>query len=210
MIFRDYAYDVIWKRKQEQGYYEYYEAEKNFNKIIATLGEFDKNDLIVKIDLQVMNKYGSWSEVNSVCRAIWIKTSQYYLGRKSKYEKLPFARAIEEKERPRGAVKNHAHMLIRLKNIKQHYCNEVIIDNITKICYDLVEVNSKQRQSSNPPVKIRLFPYWEDTDKVLGSAIEYICKTSAREHKIYDPLAEGLYPNKRNHEKTTEDTPYFF
>jgi len=192
MKFRDYAYEVIWKRQKEQGYYEYYEVEKNFYKVIDTLGEFDKNDLIVKIDLQVMNKCGSWGEVDSACNAIRIKASQYFLGRKSKYEKLPFVRAIEEKERKRGVIKNHAHILIRLKAIKQIYSNDAVVDIINKICYDLDEVNSKSRNNDDPPVKVRLFPYWEDTNKELGGAIEYICKTST---KTYNPLIEGLYPN---------------
>jgi len=192
MKFSDYGYEVLWKRKKEQGYYEYLEVEKNFKKVIDALGEFDKNDLIVKIDLQVVNKCGSWGEIDSACNAIRIKASQYFLGRKSRYEKLPFVRAIEEKERPRGGVKNHAHILIRFKAIKQMYSNDAIVDIITKICYDLSEVNSKSRKSSNPPVKVRLFPYWEDTSKELGGAIEYICKTSTT---TYNPLIKGLYPN---------------
>jgi len=192
MKFSDYAYEVIWKRRKEQGYYEYYEVEKNFYKVIDTLGKFDKNDLIAKIDLQVMNKCGSWGEVDSACNAIRIKASQYFLGRKSKYEKLPFVRAIEEKERARGVVKNHAHILIRLKAIKRIYSNSAIVDIFTKICYDLSEVNSKSRKNRNPPVKVRLFPYLEDTNKDLGGAIEYICKTSTT---TYNPLIEGLYPN---------------
>jgi len=192
MKFTDYAYDVIWSRKKTQGYYEYYEVEKNFHNVIDTLGEFDKRDLIVKIDLQQMNKCSSWGEVNSVCRAIWIKTSQYFLGRKSKYVKLPFARAIEEKERPRGGVKNHAHILIRLKDLNQFYTNQQIIDKIMNICYDMDELNSKSRNNRNPPVKIRLFPYWEDNNKDCGRAIEYICKTTTNTN---NPLEEGLYPN---------------
>ena len=192
MKFSDYAYDVIWSRKKAQGYYDYYEVEKNFYKVIDTLGKFDKRDLIVKIDLQEMNKCGSWGEVSSVCRAIWIKTSQYFLGRKSKYEKLPFARAIEEKERPRGGVKNHAHILMRLEDLKQFHTHQQIIDKIMNICYNMEEVNSKSRNNLKPPVNIRLFPCWEDNNKDCGGAIEYICKTTT---KTYDPLVEGLYPN---------------
>jgi len=192
MKFRDYAYEVMWKRQKEQGYYEYYEVEKNFYKVIDALGEFDKNDLIVKIDLQVMNKCGSWGEVDSACNAIRIKTSQYFLGRKSKYKKLPFVRAIEEKERPRGGVKSHTHILMRLKDLKQFHTHKQIIDKIMNICYNVEEVNSKSRKTDNPPVKVRLFPYWEDTNKELGGAIEYICKTST---KTNNPLIEGLYPN---------------
>lgn len=192
MKFRDYGLDVLWKRQKEQGYYEYYEVEKNFYKVIDALGEFDKRDLIVKIDLQVMNDYGSWGEVDSVCNAIWIKTSQYFLGRKSKYHKLPFVRAIEEKEQQRGGVKNHAHILIRLKDLKRCYENQEIIDIITKICYSMNEVNSKKKKDNNPPVNVRSFPYWEDKTKDLGGAIEYICKTTT---KTYDPLIEGLHKN---------------
>ena len=192
MKFRDYGHEVMWKRQKEQGYYEYYEVEKNFYKVIDTLGKFDKRDLIVKIDLVVMNKCGSWGEVSSVCNAIRIKASQYFLGRKSKYEKLPFARAIEEKESPRGVVENHAHILMRLKDLKQFHAHQQIIDKIMNICYDMDEVNSKSRNNPNPPVKIRLFPYWEDNSKDCGRAIEYICKTTT---KTYDPLVEGLYPN---------------
>lgn len=190
MKFRDYGLDVLWKRQKEQGYYEYYEVEKNFYKVIDTLGKFDKGDLIVKIDLQVMNGYGSWGEVDSVCNAIWIKASQYFLGRKSKYHKLPFARAIEEKERPRGGVKNHAHILMRLKDLKQFHTHQQIIDIITRICYSMKEVNSKKKKDSNPPVNVRSFPCWEDNNKDCGGAIEYICKTST---KTYDPLANGLH-----------------
>lgn len=192
MKFKDYAYDVIFSRTKEQGYYDYYEVEKNFYKVIDTLGEFDKRDLIVKIDLQVMNKYGYWEVVDKVCSALRIKVSQYFLGRKSKYHKLPFVRAIEEKEGTRGFIKNHAHILIRLKDLKQDYEEQEIADKIEDICYSMNEVNSKKRRERKPPVNIRLFHYWEETSKDLGSAIEYICKSST---KTNNPLEKGLYSN---------------
>ena len=190
MKFKDYAYDVLFSRTKQQGYYDYYEVEKNFHKVIDTLGYFDKRDLIVKIDLQIMNKYGSWDVVDKVCSALRIKVSQYFLGRKSKYCKLPFVRSIEEKEQTRGFIKNHAHILIRLKDLKQYYDEKKIVDTIEKMCYSMNEVNSKQKHSKNPPVNIRLFPYWEEKNKDLGSAIEYICKTST---KTNNPLERGLY-----------------
>ena len=170
----------------------YIKVKENFDKVLDTLGEFDKNELIVNIDLRLMNKYGTYEAVSSVCNAIWIKTSQYFLKRESRYRKLPFVRSIETKEQARGRIKDHTHMMIRLKDLKKHYEEQEVIDIITDICYSMKEVNSKDRKKDKPPVNCRTIPFWEDNRNTLGKRIVYICKTSTQTN---DPLAAGLYPH---------------
>lgn len=169
----------------------YLKVKENFDKVLTTLGGFDKNELIVNIDLRLMNKYGNYEAVSSVCNAIWIKTSQYFLKRESKYRKLPFVRSIETKEQIRGRIKSHPHIMIRLKDLKKHYEEREVIEIITGICYSMNEINSKDRKKDKPPVNVRTFPFWEDNRNTLGKRIVYICKTSTQTN---DPLAAGLYP----------------
>lgn len=171
---------------------DYFRVKDNFDNVLETLGEFDKNELIVNIDLRLMNKYGNRENVESVCNAIWIKASQYFLKRQSKYRKLPFVRSIETKEQARGRIKDHTHIMMRLKDLKKHYEEHEVIDIITDICYSMNEVNSKDRKKDKPPVNVRTFPFWEDNRNTLGKRIVYICKTSTPTN---DPLAAGLYPN---------------
>lgn len=170
---------------------DYLKVKENFDKVLDTLGDFDKNELIVNIDLRLMNKYGYYEAVSSVCNAIWIKTSQYFLKRESRHRKLPFVRSIETKEQARGRIKDHSHIMIRLKNLKKHYEEQEVVDIITDICYSMKEVNSKDRRKDNPPVNVRTIPFWEDNRNTLGKRIVYICKTSTQTN---DPLAAGLYP----------------
>ena len=170
----------------------YIKVKENFDKVLDTLGKFDKNELIVNIDLRLMNKYGNYEKVNSVCNAIRIKTSQYFLKRESRHRKLPFVRSIETKEQARGRIKDHAHIMMRLKDLKKHYEEHEVIDIITDICYSMNEVNSKDRKKDNPPVNVRTFPFWEDNRNTLGKRIVYICKTTTN---TYNPLEKGLYPN---------------
>ena len=171
---------------------EYFRVKESFDKVLDTLGEFNKNELIVNIDLRLMNKYGNRESVESVCNAIWIKTSQYFLKRESRYRKLPFVRSIETKEQTRGRIKDHTHIMMRLKDLKKHYEQHEVIDIITDICYSMNEVNSKDRKKDNPPVNVRTFPFWEDNHNTLGKRIVYICKTTTN---TYKPLEKGLYPN---------------
>ena len=171
---------------------DYFRVKDNFDKVIDTLGDFDKNELIVNIDLRLMNKYGNRENVESVCNAIRIKASQYFLKRESRHRKLPFVRSIETKEQARGRIKDHTHIMIRLKDLKKHYEEREVIDIITDICYSINEVNSKDRKKDNPPVNVRTFPFWEDNRNTLGKRIVYICKTTTN---TYNPLEKGLYPN---------------
>lgn len=171
---------------------DYFKVKENFNKVLTTLGDFDKNELIVNIDLRLMNKYGNYEAVSNACNAIWIKTSQYFLKRESRHRKLPFVRSIETKEQARGRIKDHTHMMIRLKNLKRHYEEQEVIEIITDICYSMKEVNSRDRNKDKPPVNVRTFPFWEDNRNTLGKRIVYICKTSTQ---LNDPLAAGLYPH---------------
>ena len=174
---------------------DYFKAKENFNKVLDTLGSPSHNDLIVNIDLRVKNGYGEWGYLNSICNAIWIKVSQYFWGRKSKHTKFPYVRAIESKVQKSGKVKDHAHMMIKIMDLKQPYTTIEIEDIITKICYNIKEINSKDRKSSNPPVKIRTFPFWEDKYNTLGKRIIYICKDTHINKTTYDPLIKGLHKN---------------
>lgn len=170
----------------------YFKVKENFDKVLDTLGEFDKNDLIVNIDLRFMNDYGNYEAIQSVCNAIWIKSSLYFLKKRIANGKLPFVRAIETKEQARGRIKDHAHIMIRLKDLPRDYEEHEVIDKIMDICYNMKEINSKERKKDNPPVNVRTFPFWEDNRNTLGNRLVYICKTSTT---TTDPLVEGLYPN---------------
>jgi len=191
--YRKCALEILSSYEYKEGVKsDYFKVKDNFDKVLDTLGDFDKNELIVNIDLRLMNKYGYRECVESVCNAIWIKTSQYFLKRESRYRKLPFVRSIETKEQARGRIKDHAHIMIRLKDLKRHYEEHQVIDIITDICYNMEEVNSKDKKKNNPPVNVRTFPYWEDKYNTLGKRIVYICKTSTQHSK---PLYNGLFKN---------------
>jgi len=190
--FRE-CFKIIQTRQYEYGLImDYHRVKDNYLKAVHTLGEFDKNELIVNVDLRVKNDYGCWEAVDNLCNSIRIKASQYFLKRESRYRKLPFVRSIETKEQASGRIKDHAHMMIRMKDSKKFYAPTEIVDIITQICYSMNEINSKDKKNSNPPVNVRTFPFWEDNYNTLGKRIVYICKTSSIHH---DPLAHGLYPN---------------
>lgn len=191
--YRECAMEILPAYEYREGVKsDCFRVKENFDKVLATLGDFDKNELIVNIDLRLMNKYGNYEAVSNACNAIWIKTSQYFLKRESRHRKLPFVRSIETKEQARGRIKDHTHMMIRLKNLKRHYEEQEVIEIITDICYSMKEVNSRDRNKDKPPVNVRTFPFWEDNRNTLGKRIVYICKTSTQ---LNDPLAAGLYPH---------------
>lgn len=189
LIFKDYADKfIIRKRIEEQGFYDYHKVESNFYKVLDILGELDKRDLIVNIDVRLKGQ-ATWDECNSYARGLHIKISQRFWGRKSKYHKFPFVRSIESKQRANGYIKDHLHMMIKMIDLKQYYEPIEIEQIIKEIAYDMDEVNSKDK-GDKPAVNISNFPYWENEDKKLGRRIEYICKSTT---DFYDPLAQGLY-----------------
>jgi len=171
---------------------DYFKVKENFDKVLETLGELDQSDLIINIDLRLMNKYGNYESIQSVCNAIWIKTSLYFLKKNIKHGKLPFVRSIEEKEQSRGFIKSHAHLMIRLTGLPKQYHEQEVVDKVLDICYSLKEVNSKDRKKDKPPVNVRTIPFCADNYNRLGKRIVYICKTSTTNN---DPLAAGLFPN---------------
>lgn len=171
--------------------YDYFKVKENFDKVLDTLGDFDKRDLIVNIDLK-MKGSTSWDTADKVCSVLRTKISQYFLRRESKYRKLPFARSIEEKVNLKGYIENHAHIMIRMKDLKQYYDEYQIKDIIENICYSMDEVNTKKRRDGKPPVNVCTIPFWKNEYNKLGKRIVYICKTSSIH---YDPLSKGLFPN---------------
>lgn len=185
LYFKDYAtIDKIERRTIEQGYYDYNRVHKNFNYTLDTLGSLDKNDWCVAITLRLKNKVNNirtdWITANSVARALQFKVSAKYWGKEGrKYNKMPMVRAIEANKL---WFKEHLHMVIRFKDLKQYYNEEDIRLFIRDTCYNFEEVNSRD----NTAVFIRMFRYWGDTNE-LGNTIEYICKTTT-DH--YDPLAQ--------------------
>lgn len=193
--FKDYAtIDKVERRTIEQGYYDYNRVHKNFNYALDTLGSLDKNDWCVAITLRLKNKVKVekiingiktteyiptyWDHCHSVARALQFKVSAKYWGKEGrKYNKMPMVRAIEP---DKLWFKEHLHMVIRLKDLKQYYNEEDIRLFIRDTCYNFEEVNSRD----NTAVFIRMFRYWGDNNE-LGNTIEYICKTTT-DH--YDPL----------------------
>ena len=191
--YRECAMEILPAYEYREGVKsDYFKVKENFDKVLDTLGEFNQSDLIVNIDLRLKNGYGDYASIQSVCNAIWIKTSLYFLKKRIVNGKLPFVRAIESKEQKRGRIKDHTHIMIRLTELPKQYEEHEVVDKIMDICYNMKEVNSKDRNKDNPPVNVRTIPFWGDKDNKLGKRIVYICKTST---KTYNPLIEGLYPN---------------
>ena len=92
---------------------------------------------------------------------------------------MPMVRAIEANKL---WFKEHLHLIIRFKDLKQFYNENDIELFIRECCNNLEEVNERDKTA----VFIRMFRYWNDTNE-LGNTIEYICKTTSNK---YDPLAE--------------------
>lgn len=181
--FKDYATtDKIERRTIEQGYYDYNRVQKNFYKAFDALGSLDKIDHCAAITLRLKNKVDGiltgWDTANSVANALRFKISAKYWGRLGrKHRKMPFVRAIESNKL---WFKEHLHIVVRFKDLKQYHPPEDIRSFIKETCYNLKEVNERD----NTAVFIRMFRYWNDTNE-LGNTIEYICKTSSNH---YDPL----------------------
>ena len=183
--FRHYAtIDKVERRTIEQGYYDFNRVQKNFYKTLDTLGSLDKNDYCAAITLRLKNKVKGintdWRTANSVSRALRFKVSAKYWGRAGrKHNKMPMVRAIEANKL---WFKEHLHLIIRFKDLKQFYSENDIELFIRECCNNFEEVNERDKTA----VFIRMFRYWNDTNE-LGNTIEYICKTTTNK---YDPLAE--------------------
>jgi hypothetical protein len=96
--------------------------------------------------------------------------------------KIPYVSSIESSK---GWDKEHIHALIRMSDLKEEQTSFGIETIIKSICLSFEEVNNHIPDS----VKIRTFPYLEKTDKIVGNAIHYICKSST---KAYNPLLRQL------------------
>jgi len=189
--YRECALEILPSYEYREGVKsDYFKVKENFDKVLETLGDLNPEDLIVNIDLRLMNKYGNYESIQNVCKAIWVKTSLYFLKKNIKHGKLPFVRAIEDKEQTRGFIKSHAHLMIRLTGLPKIYHEQEVVDKILDICYSLKEVNSKDRKKDQPPVRVRTIPFCVDTYNTLGKRIVYICKTSTNNN---NPLSEGLF-----------------
>lgn len=184
--FKDYApLHRIESRVLSQGYYEYSEVEKNFYKVLDTLGSLDKNEYCAFITLRLKNKVNGvptgWDTANSVARALGFKISAKYWGRKGrKYNKMPMVRAIEA---DKNWFKEHLHVLVRFHDLKQYYDRKSIELFIRETCNEFEEINERD----NTAVRVRMFHYWNNNNE-LGNTIEYMCKTSSSK---YNPLVEN-------------------
>ena len=185
-------------RLDKQGYYDIDSVKKNFNKVLAILGEFDSKDNCALLSLRLKNKVAVKRIINgneiteyitpdywvakSVAKAISDKLTRKLWGRKGKYDKMPMVFSIESSK---NWDKDHIHALIRFAEPKQYYSENEYSMILRSICNDLDEVNSKDHTA----VDICMFHYCENEAKQLGNYIEYICKTSAnfKDHS-YDPL----------------------
>lgn len=185
-------------RLDKQGYYDIGSVEKNFKKVLNLLGEFNSKDHCALLSLRLKNKVAVKKVVDgvetteyitpdypiakSVAKAISIKLTRKLWGRKGKYDKIPMGFTIESSKK---WDKDHIHGLIRFAKLKQYYSENELSMLLRSICNDLNEVNSKDHTA----VDIRMFHYCENEANLLGSYIEYICKTSAnfKDHS-YDPL----------------------
>ena len=181
MTFEDYINGYIHKTD-----YQIEEVKKNFNKVISILGEEDENDFIACITIRLMNKVNGiptdWVIANSVANALQILISKRFWGRKSRKEKIPYVSSIESSK---GWDKEHLHILVRLKDLKEPF-EDFELDAILRcICNSLEEVNEKIPDA----VKVRIYPFLENQYKVVGNAIHYICKSSTI---AYNPLLRQL------------------
>jgi hypothetical protein len=181
MTFEDYINGYIHKTD-----YHMEEVKKNFNKVISILGEEYENDYIASITIRLMNKVNGiptdWITANSVANALQIIISKRFWGRRSRKQKIPYISSIESSK---GWDKEHLHILIRFKDLKEPF-EDFELDAILRgICNSLKEVNEKTPDA----VKIRIYPFLENQYKVVGNAIHYICKSSTT---TYNPLLRQL------------------
>ena len=190
--------DTIAIRLDKQGYYDIDNVKKNFKKVLSLLGKFDSNDYCAFLTLRLKNKVKvkrviegvetieytkpCYAIAKSVAKAISLKLTRKFWGRKGKYDKIPMVFSIESNK---DWDKDHIHALIRFSEPKQYYSENEISMILRSICNGLEEVNSKDHTA----VEIRMFHYCENEANKLGNYIEYICKTTAnlKEHS-YDPL----------------------
>jgi len=179
--FEDYIHGYLHKPD-----YEMEEVRKNFNKVKRILGEENGNELIAFITIRLKNKINGvptdWIIANSVANALQIKLSKAFWGRKSRYVKMPYSSSIESSK---NWNKEHIHTLIRMSGLKEELTSYEIETTIRSICLALKEVNNHIPDS----VLIRIFPFLENKNKIVGNAIHYICKSST---KAYNPLLRQL------------------
>jgi len=185
LTFEDYIHGYLNKPN-----YEMVEVEKNFYKAQSILGAENGEELIASITIRLKNKVNGiptdWIIANSVANALQVKVSKAFWGRKSRYMKIPYVSSIESSK---GWDKEHIHALIRMSDLKEEQTSFGIETIIKSICLSFEEVNNHIPDS----VKIRTFPYLEKTDKIVGNAIHYICKSST---KAYNPLLRQLKNGK--------------
>jgi len=161
--------------------YQANKVKENFMRVLGILGEPDDRDTIVSITIRLKSK-ADWIIANNASNALEFMVSKKFWGRKSRYMKLPYVRAIESSK---NWDKEHIHALIRMKDLKQYYEPFEIEQLIKTIAYNLNEVNSRDKDA----VVLQSFPYKETDNKVVGRSIEYICKSTTN---YYNPLERKL------------------
>lgn len=176
--------------------YHHKEVEKRFYEILDKLGEPSGTDDAVFITLRLKSK-SDWVTANCASFGLEYKLCKYFWRKKGKKmlisKTTPFISSIEHNL---VRIKDHIHAIIRLKDLKQNYSHQEIIDNITKIALSLKEVNAKCPDA----VRVRIFPFCDKTEEQaneLGNTIEYMCKTSS---KSYNPLLTKILSKKEREE----------
>jgi hypothetical protein len=195
MDFEDYVKHERYYGNQVHQYH-HKEVEKRFYQVLDKLGEPDGTDRAVFITVRLKSK-SDWVIANNASNALEFKLSKYFWRRKGKKmlinDSVPFVSSIEQSP---TKIKEHFHAIFRLKDLKEDYSYEELEKIITKIAFNLKEVNAK----SPDAVKIRIFPFCDRTKEQameVGNSIEYICKTSS---KHYNPL-ERKVSSKKQQEK---------
>ena len=163
-------------------------VENNFNRVQRIIGLPDGSSRLVFITAVLKGKDADWVTANNACNAFEIKIKRFFWKTAWKY-KNTFVGSIEyDKEH----LKFHFHSLLVLKELRKQYSDDEIKEHITSVLSNLEETNEKNSQM----VDIRIFPFCVKTND-LGDTIEYLVKTSSRNH---NPLERTLLNQKEQQE----------
>jgi hypothetical protein len=160
---------------------------KNFYRVLSSLGPIDLNDYYAFITIRLKGK----SDIvvcNGVIAGLAFKISRFYWNNITKHRLMPFVGSIESVERRKGSIKDHIHMIIRIKELKKYYEPEQLEREIYSIASGFEEISKSDKDA----VKVSIFQYSE-TSNELGNKIEYLCKMSS---ESYEPLVFKPYSRK--------------
>ena len=175
------------RKENRIGYSSGY-VEDNFNRVQRIIGLPDGTSRLVFITAVLKGKDSDWITANNACNAFEIKIKRFFWKTAWKY-KNTFVGSIEyDKEH----LKYHFHSILVLKELRKEYSDDEIRKHITDVLSNLEETNEKNADM----VDIRIFPFSVETSD-LGDTIEYLVKTSSRNH---NPLERTLLNQKEQKE----------